>query len=89
MKRMNVRAFRKDISSLTEEPIEVVRYSETIGFWVPQGLTLEPRTKPRVSRSTRKPKVVSRGTSPISLRDDELAELGRKIREIAKRVGTL
>jgi hypothetical protein len=82
MKRMNVRAFRKDISSLTEEPIEVVRYSETIGFWVPQGLTLEPRVK----RSTRKP---SAPGSPIDLRDDELAELGRKIREIAKRVGTI
>jgi len=82
MKRMNVRAFRKDISSLTEEPIEVVRYSETIGFWVPQGLTLEPR----VRRSTRKTTV---GRSPIDLREHELEELGRKIRDISKKMGTL
>lgn len=45
MKRMNVREFRKNVSALTQEPIEVVRYSETIGFWVPQGLTTEPRKR--------------------------------------------
>lgn len=45
MKRMNVREFRAKISDLNKEPIEVVRYSETIGFWVPQGMTLEPRTR--------------------------------------------
>jgi hypothetical protein len=46
--------------------------------------------EPRVKRSTRKPTVAGRGgpVSPIALREDELAELGRKIREIAKRVGT-
>jgi len=45
MKRMNVREFRKNISHLDNEPIEVVRYSETIGFWTPIALTTEPKTK--------------------------------------------
>jgi len=74
MKRMNVRAFRKDISSLTEEPIEVVRYSETIGFWVPQGMT----TEPRVRRATRKPVVAPRGT--VYSTSAELDELLRRVK---------
>ena len=48
MKRMNVREFRKNIAHLSEEPIEVVRYSETIGFWTPISMTTEPRKKPKV-----------------------------------------
>ena len=56
MKRMNVREFRKNVSHLSNEPIEVVRYSETIGFWVPQEMTLEPRVRsappPRPARKT-------------------------------------
>ena len=50
MKRLSVREFRKNVSVLTEEPIEVVRYSETIGFWIPQSMTLEPRVGGAVRR---------------------------------------
>lgn len=46
MKRMNVREFRAKIHEQTDEPIEVVRYHETIGYWVPIALTTEPPKKP-------------------------------------------
>lgn len=51
MKRMNVREFRAKVSELHQEPIEVVRYSETVGYWIPVEMTAEPpkttfRTKP-------------------------------------------
>jgi hypothetical protein len=72
VKRMNVREFRKNVSSLTQEPIEVVRYTETIGFWVPQSMTTEPAKKPRVSRA--KPIVSSRELD-IDLLSERLKEM--------------
>lgn len=54
MKRMNVREFRKNVSHLDQEPVEVVRYAETIGFWVPRGMTLEPAKKPPVRKLSEK-----------------------------------
>lgn len=42
MKRMNVREFRAKVSELHQEPIEVVRYHETVGYWIPIEMTTEP-----------------------------------------------
>lgn len=63
---MNVREFRAKISELTQEPIEVVRYSETVGFWVPIAMTTEPKKRTSTKWSTVKaskgvPRVASKG----------------------------
>lgn len=71
MKRMNVREFRAQVANLGTEPIEVVRYSETIGFWVPQALTKEPRRKPKVGL----------GVKPV-MTDADFRELARKIKVV-------
>jgi antitoxin (DNA-binding transcriptional repressor) of toxin-antitoxin stability system len=42
MKRMNVREFRAHMSELRDETIEITRYGEAIGYWVPHGLTTMP-----------------------------------------------
>ena len=50
MKRMNVREFRAHISELTEETIEVTRYGESVGYWVPHSMTTMPkRPKPKIA----------------------------------------
>ena len=64
MKRMNVREFRATLPEHKTEPIEVVRYAETIGYWVPIALTTEPpKTKPAFRASGRKPTTVVLTTS--------------------------
>jgi hypothetical protein len=70
MKRMNVREFRKNVSHLSNEPIEVVRYSETIGFWVPQEMTLEPRV-----RSGPPPRPVKRPMRKLSEAEREFEDI--------------
>ena len=72
MKRMNVREFRAKISELTEEPIEVTRYSETVGFWVPQSMTTMPRRPIRPARKISATKLGTLGTTAAAIEDAEV-----------------
>lgn len=80
MKRMKVREFRAKLSELSEEPIEVVRYSETVGFWVPIGMTTEP--KKRVV--PRKKPIIARASDPSAEEIDRFITRMRKLSESVK-----
>ena len=89
MKRMNVREFRAKISELNTEPIEVVRYSETVGFWVPIAMTTEPKRKPRLSGlkpilTTAKPMTIKKTMSVDEMKD--IVERVRKMNEEMKKL---
>lgn len=84
MKRMNVREFRAKIHEQTSEPVEVVRYSETVGFWVPIALTTEPPVK-----TARKIKTPYATTWKTAADVDAMKELGEKIAKMKKALDAL
>ena len=65
MKRMNVREFRAHISELTEETIEVTRYGESVGYWVPHSMTTMPKRRPKTPALPRKIGVLPAGGGRI------------------------
>lgn len=77
MKRMNVREFRAQVANLGDEPIEVVRYSETIGFWIPRSLTKEPR----YSGGTWKPTLAIKTTGPA---EEEFKRIAKEVSRITR-----
>lgn len=83
MKRMNVREFRAKISELNNEPIEVVRYSETVGFWVPIALTTEPAKKPKLRARKIEPTISIKATGDAEI-DTWLAKLKKMNEEMKK-----